>query len=46
MKQVILDDRDIFFIKSVVKLIICSLILLNMDNQNLVILLFMIMAFV
>ena len=46
MNEITLDKRDIFIIKSIVKLIICSLIILNLDNYNLVILLFMIMAFI
>jgi len=46
MNEITLDKRDIFIIRSVVKLIICSLIILNLDNYNLVILLFMIMSFI
>lgn len=46
MNEITLDKRDIFIIKSIAKLIICSLIVLNLDNYNLVILLFMIMAFI
>jgi len=46
MKQFVLDERDVYIIKSLTKLVICSLIVLNIDNYNLVILLFMIMAFI
>ena len=46
MKQIVLNEKEIYFIKFGIKLLICCIIALNINNYNLVMLLFMIMAFI
>lgn len=46
MKEIILNEKDIFLIKTFTKLFISFVIALNIENYNLVIFLLLIMSFV
>ena len=46
MKEVVLREIDIVVIKTIIKLICCFIISLNLDNYNFVIFMFMLMAFI